>query len=334
MSKHLINAGRDRPLLDIATYARKGPGERTYLSPAEVEQITLTIRRAPEVMVKVLTRGGQDLGAVRRHFAYLNRQGELEVKTDDGQRLSGQSVQNELVEDWDLDLEEHRRTLDLEPRSRRPPPKLIHKLLFSMPPGTSPQKVLAAVRDFAREEFELKHRYAIVLHTDEPHPHVHMVVKAMSERGVRLHIRKATLRDWRREFARHLRRQGVAANATERAVRGQSRSAKSDPIYRAACRGHSTHMRDRVERVAREIREGALATDHGKERLLRTRAEVTNGWRAVSDMLVNTGRPELASQVSQFVGEMPPPRSERDWLAHSLLSQMRSVRLSEGRMDR
>ena len=58
--------------------------------------------------------------------------------------------------------------------------------MFSMPPGTPPDKVLAAVKNFAREEFGLKHRYAMVLHTDEPHPHVHMVVKAMSERGVRL----------------------------------------------------------------------------------------------------------------------------------------------------
>jgi hypothetical protein len=31
-----------------------------------------------------------------------------------------------------------------------------------------------------------------VLHTDEPHPHVHMVVKAVSEHGVRLNIRRAT----------------------------------------------------------------------------------------------------------------------------------------------
>jgi type IV secretory pathway VirD2 relaxase len=89
-----------------------------------------------------------------------------------------------------------------------------------MPAGTSPDRVLGAVKNFAREEFGLKHCYAMVLHIDEPHPHVHMVVKAMSERGVRLNIRKATLREWRRDFARHLRALGVAANATDRGVRG------------------------------------------------------------------------------------------------------------------
>ena len=50
---------------------------------------------------------------------------------------------------------------------------------------------------------------------------------------MRLHIRKATLREWRREFARHLRALGIAANATDRGVRGESRSPKRDGIYRA-----------------------------------------------------------------------------------------------------
>jgi hypothetical protein len=78
-------------------------------------------------MVKVLSRGGQDLKAVGRHFAYLNRDGEVEIETDDGQRLSGKGVEKELLHDWDLDLEEHRRKSDLEAKSsRRPPKSLCH----------------------------------------------------------------------------------------------------------------------------------------------------------------------------------------------------------------
>jgi Relaxase/Mobilisation nuclease domain len=64
----------------------------------------------------------------------------------------------------------------------------VHKMIFSMAAGTPPNKVLAAVKDFAREEFGAKHRYAMVLHTDEPHPHVHMVVKAMGYDGTRMNI--------------------------------------------------------------------------------------------------------------------------------------------------
>jgi Plasmid recombination enzyme len=117
------------------------------------------------------------------------------------------------------------------------------KIVFSMPAGTPANKVLAAVKDFAREEFGAKHRYAMVLHTDEPHSHVHMVVKAMGYDGTRLNIRKATLREWRRQFAQHLREHGVAANATERAARGVTRSQKRDGIYRAERRRDSKHWR-------------------------------------------------------------------------------------------
>ena len=331
MPKRLIDVGGARPLLDIASYARRGPGRRDRLSQDEIELIARTARRTPEVMVKVLSRGGQDLKAIGRHLGYLNRGGELEIETDDGQRLSGEGVEKELLEDWDLDLEEHRRKADLEPQSSRRPPKLVHKLMFSMPAGTPPDKVLAAVMSFAREEFGLKHRYAMVLHTDEPHPHVHVVVKAISQQGVRLHIRKATLREWRREFARHLRALGIAANATDRSVRGENRSPKRDGIYRAEQRGESRYARARAEAVAAELLRGNLRVEAGTAKLLETRRKVERGWWAVSDILVAEGRPELAAQVRQFATQMPPPKTGRQWIAEELRSHARETRTREGR---
>jgi hypothetical protein len=193
--------------------------------------------------------------------------------------------------------------------------------MFSMPAGTRPRKVLAAVKNFAREEFGLKHRYAMVLHTDEPHPHVHMVVKAVSEHGDRLHIRKATLREWRRRFAMHLRTLGVDANATPRAVRGATEPRKLDGIYRPMHddKRHSTHMRQRIESVAAELRAGGIKLEPGRSALNATRQEVEQGWRAVSDVLVCQGQPELAAQVRRFVDQMSPPSTEKEWLAAQFL---------------
>lgn len=315
MPRPPIDDGAARPLLDIASYARRGPGRRDHLSPDEIALIERTVRRAPEVMVKVLTRGGQDLKAVGSHLAYLNRGGDLEIETEDGENLSGKGVEKELLEDWDLDLEEHRRTNELRPRSIRGPPKLVHKLMFSMPPGTPPERVLAAVKNFAREQFALKHRYAMVLHTDEPHPHVHMVVKAVSDQGERLNIRKATLREWRREFARHLRALGVPANATERAVRGETQESKPDGIYRADQRGISHRSWERAELVARELRGGGLRPEPAKARLLETRRDVERGWLAVSDILRRSDLPELAGRVRQFALSFRPPSTEREGIA-------------------
>jgi len=277
-------------------------------------------------MVKVLSRGGQNLKAVRAHLAYLTRGGELDIETDDGERMSGQKVEWDLLDDWNLDLEEYRGGSRLGPRENRKPPKLVHKILFSMPPGTPPDKVLTAVKNFAREEFALTHRYAMVLHTDEPHPHVHMVVKAVSEQGVRLNIRKATLREWRREFARHLRALGVAANATDRSVRGESQSPKLDGIYRAERRGESRHVRARAEAVAAELSKGNLPIEAGKAKLLQTRREVERGWWALGDILIAEGRPELAAQVRRFSARMQPPRTDRESIAEALRSNTREPR--------
>ncbi len=62
--RHLIDTGGGRGWLDIGSYARQGPGRRDRLSPAQIEFIARTVHRTPEVMVKMLNQGGQDLGAV------------------------------------------------------------------------------------------------------------------------------------------------------------------------------------------------------------------------------------------------------------------------------
>ncbi|MGH8240062.1 MAG: relaxase/mobilization nuclease domain-containing protein, partial [Steroidobacteraceae bacterium] len=285
MPSRMIDVRDGRALLDIFSYGRPGPGLRDRLSTAEIECVRRTVCRAPEVMIKVLSRGGQNLAAVRRHVDYLSRRGELEIETDDGERLQGKELQRELLDDWDLDLDDRRRQSDLSIPNGRRAPKLVHKLLFSMPPGTPPEKVLAAVRDFAREEFALKHRYAMVLHTDEPHPHVHMIVKAVNERGERLNIRKNVLRHWRTEFARYLRAHGVAANATERIIRGETRPRKLDGIYRATLRGESTHMRERVESVVADLSAGSIRVERDKVDMLKTRRHMERGWRAIGQLL-------------------------------------------------
>jgi hypothetical protein len=226
MSKRTFRIREGEPLLDVVSYGRGGPGETSgRLTPAQLEQIRRTVGRTPEAVVKVLPRASNDLKAVGKHLDYIGRNGKLELESDDGERLSGR-IGKDLLDDWDLDLDDVRRQADLAATSGRKPPKLVHKLMFSMPPGTPPEKVLGAVRNFAREEFWGQHRYTFVLHTDEPHPHVHLVLKAVNEQGERLNIKKATLRHWRSEFARNLRLLGVEANATERAVRGQVMKAR------------------------------------------------------------------------------------------------------------
>jgi len=312
-------------LFDIASYGRGGVARRDHLSPGEIAFISRTVYRIPEVMVKVTSGGGASTArGVVAHFGYIGRGGNLEIETDEGEWLSGHAGQ-QLIEDWDLDMEAARKRSNLVAIDRRKAPKLVHRAIFSMPAGTPPKKVLAAVHGFARKEFGRKHRYAMVLHTDEPHPHVHLVVKAVSEDGVRLNIDRARLQHWREEFAEQLRVRGVEANATNRSVRGRSRTTKRDSIFRAARRGESSHMRKRVDEVVRELAAGTL-DQSGAARLQRTRLEIVRGWRAVEGALAAQGMHQLADQVSKFVSQMPPPRTEKQWLAADLIERVRERR--------
>jgi hypothetical protein len=164
MPRHVIDLGREPgPLLDLTSYARHGLTRRDRLSPHEIALLTYTARKTPEVMVKVSGGASSGQGALA-HMQYIDRHGRLEIETDQGEIMLGKEAKDTVLGGWELDL------LAAESRSPyrgipgRKPAKLVHNVVLSMPAGTPPAKVLAASREFAREEFALKHRYAMVLH--------------------------------------------------------------------------------------------------------------------------------------------------------------------------
>lgn len=152
------------------------------------------MHRVPEVMVRVASPQSSDFKAVRKHIECITCHGELALETDAGDVMRGSGVADAFMEAMDLDLERFRRRLKLTIPMGRRLPKLVHKITLSMPQGTPPQGLLAAARNFLQQQFATEHRYAFVLRTDKPHPHVQAVVKALSEQGIRLHIKKPTLR--------------------------------------------------------------------------------------------------------------------------------------------
>jgi hypothetical protein len=323
--------GNGQPLLDIFSVGRAGPQSRLHFSRAQIEQIARTVRRTPEVMVKV-TGGGTSGGAVSAHFGYISRHGELEIETDEGERIPKEE-QKEFLEDWHLELTagQYRAGRDGKQDARKV--KLVHKIVLSMPAPTPPEKVLAAARTFAREKFGAQHRYAMVLHTDQAHPHVHMVVKAEGEHGRRLHIDKEMLREWREDFARLMREQGVAANATPRVARGRNKGSPKDPIYRAQRRGASTALRENVASVVRELNETGTVRDLGRTKLLETRKAVIASWMQAADILDRQGEVSLAGDVRHFVKHFPTVLTDRQRLAAGILSQL-EMRAPSGGRDR
>lgn len=173
----------DELAFDFRGHGHYGRTDRTRLTPAQTALLLRTAARTPEVMVKVLSSGATSARAVQRHLDYVSRKGDVALIGDEGEVLQGRSATAKLPDDWNLDLEEAGAATRIGKGTRHKPPRLVHKLVFSMPAGTSPQKVLGAVQNLCLEEFALKHRYVMALHTDEPHPHVHVILKATSEQG-------------------------------------------------------------------------------------------------------------------------------------------------------
>jgi len=117
--------------------------------------------------------------------------------------------------------------------------------------------------------------------------------------------------------------------ASNRALRRISsdpvgRAGFKDGIHRASLRADSRHLRDRAERIARELRSGNLKPPQGRARLLETRREVIAGWHAAADALLEAGQGELAQKIWRFIGGMAPPRTTDEQLAAKLEERTRT----------
>jgi hypothetical protein len=309
--KHPFRIGERSPALDIVSYGRRGTERPLHFTHTQIAQIARTVRRAPEVMVKV-SGGANTTRGVAAHFSYIGRRGELEIETDDGERLLGKEVAVQLVEDWDLDLDALRDNWDSMERGGRRNPKLVHNIILSMPSNTPPARLLAASRDFVREEFALKHRYAIVLHADQAHPHVHLVISAHNIDGGRLNIQKANLRRWREQFAIHLRNHGVEANATPAQLRGRISNHQRDGIYRAAQRGESWMEWERERQAVKAAQAARAHLPPGLGRIVQTAEAVQHDWLMTRERLEIQGLSGLATDVERFRQSLKVPLTRQE----------------------
>mgnify|MGYP000078224309 CR=1 FL=1 len=159
----------------------------------------------------MLFRSGRQRGGnhVKAHLDYIGRKGGVDIETRDGEILTTKEDVAERAAEW---------SDSLQWRSR--PTVSSVSLIFSMPEGTDPDKVLGAVRSLAHAELSDNHDYVLALHTDTPRPHVHLTVQAEGLDRKRFNPRPVQLNRFRERFARELRARGVVAEATPRRARG------------------------------------------------------------------------------------------------------------------
>jgi hypothetical protein len=256
------------------------------------------VRKAPEVVVKVTgrQRGGSH---VKAHLEYIGRKGEVEIETRDGEVLTSKDDIAERAAEW---------SDTLQWRSR--PTVSSVSLIFSMPEGTDPEKVLGAVRALAHAELSDNHDYVLALHTDTPRPHVHLTVQAEGLDRTRFNPRPVQLNRFRERFARELRARGVAAEATPRRARGQGIAGSSMALVKLRARLRTEGSRQ-ITQSDRRTNEQAIAVARGEEQLPPFIAAGTVRWReirrayeqtaAALDATGQTDDRELASDVRAFL---------------------------------
>jgi type IV secretion system T-DNA border endonuclease VirD2 len=266
--------------------------------PTARAKLARIVRKAPEVVVKVTgrQRGGSH---VKAHLDYIGRKGGLDIETRDGEILTTKEDVAERAAEW---------SDSLQWRSR--PTVSSVSLIFSMPEGTDPDKVLGAVRALAHADLSDNHDYVLALHTDTPRPHVHLTVQAEGLDRKRFNPRPVQLNRFRERFARELRARGVAAEATPRRARGQGIAGSSMALVKLRARLRTEGSRQ-ITQSDRRTNEQAIAVARGQDQLPPFIAAGTFRWQEIrrayeqtAAALDATGQSEdrtLASDVRRFL---------------------------------
>lgn len=258
---------------------------------------------APEVMVKI-TGFSKGAKSVYNNLTYVSRNGNVELETDTGLILSGREEVKEYFNDWKADLGAQKSF----PERR----DSMH-IVLSMPPGTQDDAVKGAVRDFAKEQFGGRHEYVFALHTDEKHPHCHLIVKYRDFNGNRPSHTPEDLQKWREAFADKMEEYGVMANATPRISRGVVKKPERQALLHMQ-RGGETRAprtpkvialaeRDAAASLVRDLNGSPVPNDYDKKAIARQQV-VRNAWRSMAEKL-SAPKPPLTIDSKEISNDRP-----------------------------
>ena len=256
---------------------------------------------APEVMVKI-TGFSKGAKSVYSNLTYVSRNGSVELETDSGRILSGADEVKEYFQDWKAELGVQKGF-----KERR---DSMH-IVLSMPPGTEEDAVKGAVRDFAREQFGGKHEYVFALHTDEKHPHCHLIVKYRDFNGNRPSHGPEDIQKWREVFADKMEEYGVMANATPRISRGVTKKPEKQSILHMQKGSASRSPRvPKVIAIAEREAAAAVMSDKGNTlnefdaKAIDRQHAVRATWRSMADKL-SAPKPLLTINNKELVNDRP-----------------------------
>lgn len=207
---------------------------------------------ARQAVVKVVGyRKGR--GEAGRTLNYVGKRDRIDLETHRGERLTREDELKALLDDWSTTF------------STRADGRDVMHLVLSFPEDVAPETARAIARD-ALSVIAAGRDWAMAVHDDTGHAHVHALVRMRGSDGRQLRTTRETMRTWREATARAARERGVALEASPRWARGRGERGE---------RGWERGMRERGA-IPRRHREAAAEALSGVETRFETLIGATN----------------------------------------------------------
>lgn len=268
-----------------------GGGGHNFKPGTGLKNLQAAGLKKPEVMVKIPRRTGNSSGmkGVKGHLEYISRNGSLTLENQDGQKITGAKDIKDTLNEW--------RKFGIPENSTK---REALNIVLSMPPGTPPQAVKDAAREFAREKFQ-GHQYVFVEHTDEKHPHVHLCVSMRDELGKRMNPRKNDLFHWRVLFAEKMREQGVDCAATKRQHRGKVQKPDNFIVRQIEDRGKLSEVKkSQAQELIQAIKENKRPLHPFLKEYLATKEMISEEYKYLAKELYKAGLKTEARAISKL----------------------------------
>ncbi|SHN92232.1 IncQ plasmid conjugative transfer DNA nicking endonuclease TraR (pTi VirD2 homolog) [Bathymodiolus heckerae thiotrophic gill symbiont] len=260
------------------------------------------VQNTPEVMVKI-TGNTKGVTHVASHLDYISRNGKLKLETETGEIIESKEGVKELTKQW----MSNRGKVNKNTRETT-------NIMLSMPRGTNEKALEKASREFAKKTFSHNYQYVFVLHTDakNENPHIHLTIKNLGHDRKRLHVKKGQPQKWRESFAEELRKQGIDAEASPRAVRGVVKKGVSQIVRHIKESGReSSSDRKKVKEIINEYANKDTKEKPWEKKIKERQSIVRKTWLEAAKELNKKGDNVFSQEIVKFVKDMPQLKTER-----------------------
>ncbi|NRA88161.1 MAG: relaxase/mobilization nuclease domain-containing protein [Rhizobiales bacterium] len=227
-------------------YHGSGAGGSNRVGSSRIARQTRAAQGRPSAVFKFVRNGScTDRSSLGRQLEYVGTKSDAIIdpshRYSDQARLDKNDI-NRITRKWELSWGDNWRTGNL-----------TNHFVMSFPPGTDPNAVENIVTGVCNEMLSSGDRtfeYVAGVHTDEDHPHAHLIINRVGSDGSLFLMRQGTefsYESFKEAIVAHGERHGVYLDASTRFERGLiHRPPTTKQVYETKYNGHEPEDRKRV----------------------------------------------------------------------------------------